>query len=132
MLNPFPTMWLSLLAYFVLRVFIGFTLLHLGIKHLHNLKQLDEALMRLGGFVPKGIGITLVCFEVGIAVFLIAGYRAQYACLAGLALFTLLFFYRNKIRSSLLPGRHYYVLLIGALLSLFITGAGAFAFDLPL
>ncbi len=132
MLNPFPIMWLSLLAYFILRIVVGATLLHFGIQHFKHRHALGASFKTFINFLPHFSATTLALLEIIIAGMLIIGWNTQYACLVGIAITLKLLIIRNYISTDLLPTRPYYLLLLGSLLSLFITGAGVFAFDLPL
>ncbi len=132
MLNPFPTMWLSLLAFFILRVTIGGTLLFLGLRHLQHQPELMIGLRSFIRSLPAGSAQILALLEIGVGALIIAGYHTQYACLVGIGVSIFFIIFRGGFTTELLPPRIYYLLLFGALISLFITGAGAFAFDLPL
>jgi uncharacterized membrane protein YphA (DoxX/SURF4 family) len=132
MLNPFPTMWLSLLAYFLLRFFIGITLVVLGYKHLNNQKALADSFKDFVNFIPGTMAALFAFGELALAGFIIAGYGTQYACIAGILMCLKLLIIRGRIHTPLLPPKLFYFLLLGAFASLFITGAGAFAYDLPL
>jgi uncharacterized membrane protein YphA (DoxX/SURF4 family) len=121
MLNPFPLMWLSLLAYFILRIVVAFTFWRFGVAHLKARTNTTSPLLVLA----LGLG------ELVIAVMLFFGYLTQYACLGGFTVITLLLLF-SKRWSITRVSRSHLVLLGAALASLFITGAGAFAFDLPL
>ena len=132
MLNPFPTMWLSLLAFFILRVTVGFVLIHLGSRHLRERGQLLADLRARYRTLPPIVIPVLALAELTIGGLLLIGYHTQYAALAGVVLALTFLVFRGATESELVPPRLFFVLLLGAFLSLFITGAGIFAFDLPL
>ena len=131
MLNPFPIQYLSLLAYFILRFGAGALLLHLGLRHFNERSSLKESLngpfRKLGGFMVGYIILAELC----IGVLLMLGAFTQYAAIA-------LFFFsidmcigKRFLAHDSVPSPIFFVLLIFCSLSLFITGAGAFAVDLP-
>lgn len=132
MLNPFPIMWLSLLAYFILRVAVGLTLIHQGLTHSRYKKEL---VLSVSWLTPSTVaaGIKVMIFtELALGLAITAGWHTQYACLVGMVFAIKMLLLRPRFHTDLLPSRHYYILLLGIFCSLFITGAGAFAFDLPL
>lgn len=118
MLNPFPIMWLALFAYFLLRLAVGFCMIVLGYRQLCRSGTAPSIFHRL---------IAVVYVVSGLMIFF--GLGTQYAALAGIAICLLEL--RPRRTNRPMP-RLFYVLLLGSFLSLFITGAGVFAFDLPL
>lgn len=132
MLNPFPIQFLALLAYALLRIFVGAVLLNLSMTHLTKRHDMKHALQLplLGNHMVTLF--VLAAVECIAGVMFILGFYTQYAALAtvGLSIFMLIF--HRSIPSPYIPDRIFYVLLLGTALSLFITGAGAFAFDLPI
>ncbi len=125
-------MWLSLLAYFLLRFTVGVVLIALGYKHLNHQKELAMALKDFINFIPNTMAALLAFSELALAGFIIAGFGTQYACLLGILMCLKLIILRGYIKTPLLPSKLFYFLLLGSFISLFITGAGAFAYDLPL
>jgi len=125
-------MWLSLLAYFILRFFIGVVFVVLGYKHLHHQEELSTAFKNLINITPGTTAALLAFSELALAGFIIAGYATQYVCIIGALLCLTILTFHGRLDTPLLPSRLFYFLLLGALISLFITGAGAFAYDLPL
>ena len=124
MLNPFPIQFLALLAYFILRVFVGSLLLFHANKLI--VTTFKSALPN------KKLLCSLGLFEFCIAVAVILGYYTQYAMI-GLFFFSfyILLFLPTRYRTYF-PDKSYWTLMIGISLTLFITGAGVFAFDLPI
>lgn len=114
-------MFLSLLAYAILRVAAGATLIVLATQHMKQIKAQ----------IPNGrrIYTAVASAELVAGVFLTIGLWTQAAALAAALIAALSFLYRGKVNS--LPSPAFYVLLIAVCASLFITGAGAFAFDVP-
>jgi uncharacterized membrane protein YphA (DoxX/SURF4 family) len=132
MLNPFPIQFLSLLAYFILRTIVGFVLLLLGYKHWKNRKELFNILIPPIFPFGKITTISLVITELIIGTMFIIGLYTQIAALILIVLSLTSLFYAKRFKHHSLPSRLSYILLLGIGLSLFITGAGAFAFDLPI
>lgn len=125
-------MWLSLLAYFLLRLVVGVTLAVLGYKHINNQLELAKAFKKFVNIFPNIMATLFILGELIIAGCIIAGYATQYAAIAGMLMCVKLIVIRGHLHTPLLPSRLFYFLLLGAFASLFITGAGAFAYDLPL
>ena len=132
MLNPIPTQFLALFAYFILRICVGLCLFYLGASHYRHRRELTAA-VRLP-LLPRG-RITvwwLIFLELVLSVMLVLGFYTQIAAIILMALSAEFFIFRRWSRTRRLPPRLFYALLFGAAFSLFITGAGVFAFDLPL
>ena len=132
MLSVFPIQFLALFAYFLLRVCVGMILLMLGFRHYVAYDELKHTFRQswwpYGGFSAAA----LVLFEILTGVLIIVGAYTQLATLL-VALFCLkVLLLRHLIDHHTIPNRLFYFLLFGACISLTITGAGAFAFDLPL
>jgi uncharacterized membrane protein YphA (DoxX/SURF4 family) len=132
MLNVFPIQFLALFAYFILRVFVGSVLLYLGLLHFSTRHTLKEVLTL--SWWPFGLCSTLVLSltEIILAVMITFGVLTQIAVLVLALLCLKMIILRERFNHETIPPRLVYVLLLGAALCLFITGAGAFAFDLPL
>ncbi len=129
----FPTAFLSLLAYFLLRVFIGTSALYLGTRHLTRDRR--GIISTLGTHAPRrtwlcvvGLGLS----EIAIGALYIVGAWTQIAALGGMALALFILLFRKHLAHPAIPQPLFWVLFFGISLSLFITGAGAFAFDLPI
>lgn len=132
MLNIFPTMFLSLLAHALLRVILGGILIYLGCRHLFKDRvSLQKVLaQRWPRFAPFLVRYFCVV-EVLIGGLIFVGAFTQVAAIAAIVLsIKMLVLYRHFAHPSI-PPRVFYVLVLGSSLSLFITGAGALAFDLP-
>jgi uncharacterized membrane protein YphA (DoxX/SURF4 family) len=132
MLNPFPVQFLALFAYFILRLFVGGVLLYLGIRHLKYKVELRD-IFRFSWF-PFGT-FSVVTFAVGelvLAVLILVGAYTQIAALLVGAMSLKMVFLRNYFHHHTIPPKIFYVLLLGVAVTLFITGAGVLAFDLPI
>ncbi len=132
MLNPFPIQWLAVFAYFILRLFVGSILVFLGFSHLKNKRSLQDTLSFPWFPYNKFSVFILFSTEIIIGSMFITGFYTQYAALIGMILAIKMFIFNERFNSSQLPSRFFYALLFGVCFSLFITGAGAFAFDLPI
>lgn len=131
MLNPFPIQYLSLLAYFILRFGVGIVLIHLGLRHLSHRSALTQAFAeKFKGLSPFIVGYIILA-ELVIGILMLFGAFTQYAAI-GLALFSIdMCLGKRFLSHPSIPSGIFYFLLIFCALSLFITGAGAFAVDLP-
>jgi uncharacterized membrane protein YphA (DoxX/SURF4 family) len=128
MLNPFPIQFLSLFAYFILRVITGLVLLVLGRRHLKQ-SHLNNALAEIK---PTKRILVFALLEIIVGVMLILGWYTQIAALILISLSGIILFIHKKIVAITLPSRLTYLLFLAIGLSLFITGAGVPAFDLPI
>ena len=115
MLNTFPIQFLAPLTYALLRVVLGLLCLHIGLR------------LKSGGSSARKKTYGLLLASAG--VFLILGLGTQ---LAAFTTFVLSFI--GIAKRTRLPGLSGTTLLLMATIafSLFITGAGPFAFDLPI
>jgi len=132
MLNPFPIQFLSLLAYLILRALTGLVLLTLAYRHFKVRKRL-RALLVLP-FFPFGVVTTtvLILAELAIGTLFILGAYTQFAALLAMIMSFKMIILKSRFADSSIPSRLFYVLLLAISCSLFITGAGALAFDLPI
>lgn len=134
MLNPFPDLLnFSFFAPFILRVVIGLIFFDLGFLFFRGEKErwsISLATLKVPSpnLTVKILGIIqMVC---GLA--LVIGFYTQLAALV-LALFSFVAVYvEYKDPAILKRSLVFYILLLAILLSLLLTGAGAFAIDLPL
>ncbi len=132
MLNPFPIQFLALFAYFLLRICVGSILLYLGLQHWYKRHELKTVLTL--SWWPYGFFSTVVLAtsEVILAMSLFLGAYTQIAALGIILMSLKVLVLRGRFQHEAIPQRIFYILLVGAGLSLFVTGGGAFAFDLPL
>lgn len=132
MLNIFPIQFLALFAYTILRVAVGLILIYLSISHT---RQRDELSTRFSfSFFPFGRFFVwyLALVELIVGVLFVLGLYTQIAALISFFLALKFIIMYRKFGGPGVPSRVFYVLLLAASLSLFITGAGFLAFDLPL
>ena len=132
MLNPFPIQFLAILAYTILRLTIGILFIYFGALHVTKRHDLKYALS-LPWFPFGSVGVWLLSgVEFLVGVMFIFGFYTQIAAILSMILSLKLIVFNKRFASPYIPSRLFYILLLGASLSLFITGAGAFAFDLPI
>jgi uncharacterized membrane protein YphA (DoxX/SURF4 family) len=134
MLNPFPELlYYSMLAPFILRVVAGFIFIDLGIlafktERTRWIVSLTAIRIPNPKLAVKILGLVqLVC-----GFMFIIGYYTQ---IAGIILAILTFaeaFIEYKEPAMLKRNIVFYIMLFAITLSLVFSGAGSFAFDLPL
>lgn len=106
--------------------------MYLGFSHYKHRRELIGVL-RLSWW-PWGRLTTfiLIIFELIIGVMFVLGIYTQLAALLTALMCVEFLILRNKFQHQSIPPKIFYALLLGASLSLFITGAGVLAFDLPI
>jgi putative oxidoreductase len=134
MLNPFP----DLLTYstfgpFVLRLVLGLIFIDLGVLKFRAEKQSWINTFKSLSLKPAEHLVTLYAvLEILGGILLVLGLWTQVAALA-FVIFTGIELYIEWTEGAVLKRNiTFYVLLFVIALSLLVTGAGAFAFDLPL
>lgn len=132
MLNIFPLQWFALFSYFILRVCIGGILIYLGVIQSKSYRELVAT--TTWPLLPKHqLPILLIIgSEFIFGTMIILGAYTQLAALGVFILALKMLFWRNRFTHPSIPDRYFYFLLLGCCISLFITGAGAIAFDLPI
>jgi len=132
MLNVFPIQFLAPLAYFILRIGVGFILIKLGVQHVQNRHTLATHFSS----TPFSSSIYIILFlgllEFSVGALFILGLYTQIAALITIALSIKMIRISKHLVTPLIPPRIFWFLLIYVSFSLFITGAGAFAIDLPI
>ena len=122
MLSLFP----SLLSYerfgpFLIRIVLGITLGYFGYKKVIAQGTSSGSNARTYGAV-----------EIFVSLFLIIGLYTQLAALINAIILVIKISFKARDRALFTDGINYYVLLLAMALSVIVTGAGAWAFDLPL
>lgn len=132
MLNPFPLLFLAPLGYFILRTGIAIILINLALRHFSYRHELiATSRPRLHELAP--LSIWFLCLgELFIGATLFLGIYTQYAAIALALMAFELSLTRHMFSHPSIPTRSFYLLLLCAALSLFFTGGGAFAVDLPI
>jgi len=135
MLNPLPDLlYLAVLGPFILRIAVGIFFLSRGYTNLMREKrqELASALRvewgSLGTFFVWYLGATQVL--VGLSLML--GYYTQIGALVGIIVALKLLFFKKKYPVIAPYSGTLYLIVAAVCLSLLLTGAGGFAFDLPL
>lgn len=134
MLNPFPDLLTySLLAPFILRLVAGLVFVDLGILLFKSEKERWLASLSVLRIPNPKIAIKILgMIEVVGGIMLILGLYTQIASLI-LALFVFTETYIEYKQPEILKRNFvFYIMLLTIVLSLLLSGAGAFAIDLPL
>lgn len=122
MLSLFP----SLLTYeqigpLLIRLILGITLAYFGYEKIKNHGTSSGSNSKLYGAI-----------EIFIAIFLIIGLYTQLAALLNAVILVIKLGFKARDKKFLSDGINYYILLLTMAVSLLFTGAGFWAFDLPL
>ncbi len=132
MLSLFPEiLFLAPMGVALLRITAGLTFLSLGYWRTRKLHELSHVRFP---FVGSGtwLVVVLICIEGATGAALLVGHFAQLAAIFG-ALLALKYLVWCKRFPQFFPlERSTHALLFIICLSLIVSGAGAFAFDLPL
>ncbi len=117
MLNPFPELlYLSLLSPFLLRLLLGTIFIYFGYERLAKSKT------------EKPLAIV----KILVGILFVIGLYTQIASILAMLILGFRLVQKIRSRSFLTAGVNYYLILFVIALSLLFTGAGAWAFDLPL
>lgn len=134
MLNPFPELLVfSLLGPFILRAVLGLILLDLGMLKFKGEKKrwiasFDALYIRPADLFVAAYGL----LQIAGGFLLIIGLWTQVAALAFAVFSGIELYVEWKARDVLKRDLVFYMLVFAISLSLLLTGAGAFAFDIPL
>lgn len=133
MLNPFPELLVyQILAPTLLRIAAACVLCYIAVKQFQRKEELAKTKFPIIGTVGAVVVWIKIIAELLIAGALFFGYYTQVAAILGsiVALKQLMW---TRLYPRWVPtSRGTSALLLVILLSLLLTGAGAFAFDLPL
>ena len=133
MLNPFPSLLMfGILAPFIIRVSLGATLLYIAVEHFRSKREIAGVLSPLMGRSSKWAWVLLCSVEVVAGALLVVGAWTQIGAIVVLLLALKTFFIKPSLRHLSPLSRSTYVLMCMMALSLLLSGAGGFAFDLPL
>ena len=135
MLNLFPELLTySLLAPFILRVVLGFTLINLGLLKLGTEKENWQFLIE--NFVSKKFSSSIIkivaVVEITGGFLLILGMYTQVLALIFSALILIHLLLDIKEESLVKRNLVFYLLILAISISLLFSGAGAFAVDLAI
>lgn len=134
MLNTFPELLsYSPLAPFILRVILGLIFLDLGILKFRSEKNRWIASFEALHLSPAAMLVSILgAIEIIGGILLLVGLYTQIAALIFVVFTGTELFLEYKEATLLKRNIVFYVLLFAIALSLLLTGAGAFAFDIPL
>jgi uncharacterized membrane protein YphA (DoxX/SURF4 family) len=105
----------------IIRVVLGITLAYFGYEKIKGRGRSSGSNSVVYGAV-----------EIFIALFLVIGLFTQLAALLNGVILVIKLGAKARERKLLSDGINYYILLLAMAISLLFTGAGLFAFDLPL
>lgn len=134
MLNPFPDLLTyAMLGPFILRVVVGLIFLDLGLLKFRSEKRTWLNSFEALGLRPADLFLSLYALlQVVGGLLLLAGLWTQVAAL-GFVIFTGIEVYVEwTAREVLKRDMVFYILIFTISLSLLLTGAGAYAIDIPL
>lgn len=134
MLNPFPDLLTySLLSPFILRVVAGIIFADLGFLAFKNEKERWAASLSALKVPSPELAVKILGgIEIAGGIMLILGFYTQIAALV-LGLLTFAEVYTEYKEPEVLKRNIvFYIILLAIVVSLLFSGAGAFAFDLPL
>ena len=132
-LNPFPEfLWLSFFAPLVLRLVLGMFFVWHGYMRQVKMKGIlvKTYNSRFGESGTLVLTIQNIA-EIVVGIMLVVGWYTQIAAIAGLVLAVILSIKGNRGDLCLHP-RIVYIFVAAISISLLATGAGPFAFDIPL
>lgn len=134
MLNTFPDLLTySQLAPFILRVVLGLIFIDLGLLKFKAEKSRWIASFQALHLKPADILVSIFgTVQLVGGLMLIVGLYTQIAALAFVILSGMELYIEYKDATILKRDIVFYILVLSIAVSLLITGAGAFAFDIPL
>ncbi len=122
MLSIFPSLFsYQELSPFLIRLVLGITLAYFGYQKVMKRGQSSGSNSVLYGAV-----------EILVSIFLIIGLYTQLAALINAIILIIKLAFKARNKQLLTDGVNYYILLLVMATSLMVTGAGWWAFDLPL
>jgi uncharacterized membrane protein YphA (DoxX/SURF4 family) len=131
-LTPFPQLLTyGIFAPTLLRIAVAILFAWLAYKHYQRREQIGNTNFPIFG---KGVWIAwlAVIVEAATAAALFFGYYTQYAAIVGILMSLKNAVWAGKYPSFFMLSRSSALLVLVICLSLLVTGAGIFAFDLPL
>lgn len=132
MLNLVPLQFLALFGYAILRIVVGFVWLELALRHKQDASQLKESLRLPLWPWPKAAVVMIIITEFVIGGLFIIGLFTQIAALLSILWCLKLLVLRRYFSDTSFPDTRTTILLLAIGITLFITGAGSPAFDLPI
>lgn len=134
MLNPFPELLMySALGPLILRLVLGLLFIDLGVLKLRGEKEGWLSAFEALGLRPTTFFVPFyAALQIVGGFFLIIGLWTQVVALAFVIFSGLELYIEWKAREVLKRDLVFYLLVFAVSLSLLLTGAGAFAVDIPL
>lgn len=134
MLNPFPLLLsFEILAPLFIRLAVGFFFIIFGWNKLTKEREHKLSFFESIGLRPVGVYVTLLgILQIVVGVCLIAGAATQVAAIVSAIISLVSYLIKKRNPEMLFSPSSVYGLLFIMSLSLILTGAGAFAIDLPL
>ncbi len=134
MLNPFPDLLaFGLIAPLLLRIALGVMFFDFGWSKLRRQRAEKAALFESFGFRPGArYALVLGIVEMVVGALLIVGLYTQLAALAAALISAAVLYLKKKYGDRWPHDRRFFLLLFIISLSLLFSGAGFFAFDVPL
>ena len=132
MLNLVPLQFLALFGYAILRIVVGFIWLELALRHKQDAARLKESLRLPIWPWPKFAVVMIIITEFVIGGLFIIGLFTQIAALLSILWCLKLLVLRGNFSDTSFPDTRTTILLLAISITLFITGAGSPAFDLPI
>ena len=134
MLNPFPELLMySSFGPLILRVILGLIFIDLGILKFRGEKEGWLASFETLGLRPTNLFLPLYALlQIIGGVFLLIGLWTQVAALTFVIFSGIELYVEWQVREILKRDMVFYLLIFVISLSLLVTGAGAYAIDIPL
>lgn len=133
MLNPLPDLLVyTIFAPALLRATAACMFFYLALRHTRSRSDVAREMSVLSHSVASGVVGVYIVLEILVGIGLFFGYHTQVAAIVGLVICTKALMVRRSLHHLVPLSRSSYLLLSIICISLLLTGAGAFAFDLPL
>lgn len=132
MLNLVPLQFLALFGYALLRIVVGLVWIELALQHQRAAARLRESLHLPLFPWPKVAVLMIIGTEFIIGGLFVLGLFTQIAALMSVLWCLKLLLFGRYFTDVSFPDRRTTLLLLTIGVTLFITGAGALAFDLPI
>ena len=134
MLNPFPELLMySLLGPFILRILLGLIFIDLGFLKFRSEKDRWLSSFETLGLYPADLFVPLYALlQIIGGLLLLAGLWTQVAALAFVIFSGIELYVEWQAREILKRDMVFYLLIFTISLALLLTGAGAYAIDIPL
>lgn len=134
MLNPFPEFLMySLVSPFILRILLGLIFIDLGFLKFRSEKEAWLASLETLGLRPADLFLPLYALlQIIGGLLLLVGLWTQVAAMAFVIFTGIELYIEWRAREILKRDMVFYLLIFIISLSLLLTGAGAYAIDIPL